>query len=67
MGDPAMAIDEEEFAARAKPPRLRNLDPMSVEDLAEYIADLEAEIERVRAAMESKKNYLQGVETLFKK
>lgn len=62
-----MAIDEEDFAPRAVPPRLRNLDPLSVEDLAEYIADLETEIGRVRAHMEAKKNYLQGVDSLFKK
>lgn len=42
-----------------------DLDPYSVEDLAERISLLEGEIERSRAAMERKKNRLSAAEALF--
>ena len=42
-----------------------DLDPYSVEDLAERISHLEGEIERSRTAMERKKNRLSAAEALF--
>ncbi|MEM7441826.1 MAG: DUF1192 domain-containing protein [Pseudomonadota bacterium] len=43
-----------------------NLDPLSVEDLTDYIAQLEAEIERVRVVIASRKDHLSEAEKYFK-
>jgi len=45
----------------------RPLDPLSVEELAAYIARLEAEIERARQAIAAKEKVRAGAEALFKK
>lgn len=45
----------------------RNLDPMSIEELHEYIAEMQEEIERVRAEIAKKEAHRSGVEALFKK
>lgn len=45
----------------------RDLDPMSIEELNEYIAELVEEIERVRAEITKKEAHRSGVEALFKK
>ena len=50
---------EREFAPRA-------LDEMSVEALRHYAAQLEAELERVRAAVAAKQDYLSRADSLFK-
>jgi len=42
------------------------LDAMSVEELAERIALLEAEIARLRAAMESKRKSKSAADAMFK-
>jgi len=56
--------DLEPLKAKPKP---RNLEPMSVDELAGYIAELKAEIARVEADMARKKNHLSAAESLFKK
>ncbi|MEO1226448.1 MAG: DUF1192 domain-containing protein [Pseudomonadota bacterium] len=43
-----------------------NLDPLSIDDLKDYIAQLEAEIERVRAVIASRKDHLSEAEKFFK-
>ncbi len=48
---------------KAKP---RNLDSLSVEDLAEYIDILKAEIIRVEAEIEKKKKHMSAASGLFK-
>ena len=45
----------------------RNLDPMSVEELHDYIAEMREEIERVRGEIAKKEAHKAGVEALFKK
>ena len=45
----------------------RDLDPMSIEELQEYIAEMHEEIERVRAEIAMKEAHRSGVEALFKK
>ena len=45
----------------------RNLDPMSIEELHEYIAEMQEEIERVRVEIAKKEDHRSGVEALFKK
>lgn len=60
-------MDPEDLEPRKKKIDVRNLEPMSVEELTDYIADLEAEIGRVRAAVAAKQAVRQGAEALFKR
>lgn len=61
-----MAQDEDELPRRpaTKPPDLAT---WSVEELEAYIARLEAEIGRARAAIEAKQSVRGAAESLFKK
>jgi uncharacterized small protein (DUF1192 family) len=45
----------------------QDLDPLSVEDLQDRIEALEAEINRVKAKLESSVNFRETAESLFKK
>ncbi len=45
----------------------RPLDPLSVEELSEYIAKLEAEIVRARQAIAAKQSVRAGAEALFRR
>lgn len=44
----------------------RDLDPISIEELHEYIAEMQEEIERVRAEIARKEAHREGVESIFK-
>ena len=59
-------MDLEELEPRKKAPAPRDLDRMSVEELQDYIASLEAEIARVKAKIDAKKAHLAGAAGLFK-
>ena len=50
-----------------KRPAPRNLEPMSIEELAGYIGELEAEIARARMAIEKKRGIRGGAEALFRR
>lgn len=43
----------------------RNLDPMSIDELEDYILEMEEEITRVRAEIDRKKAHLASVDRLF--
>ena len=60
-------MDDEDDIVRPKGWVPLVLDSMSIGQLEDYIAQLEAEIARVRADIESKKTHLSGAESLFKK
>ncbi len=60
-------MDPEDLEPRARKPAPKNLDEMSVAALEEYIAGLEAEIARARAAIAAKRSSREGAETFFKK
>ena len=45
----------------------RNLDPMSIEELQEYIAEMHEEIERVRGEIAKKEAHRAGIDSIFKK
>jgi uncharacterized small protein (DUF1192 family) len=60
-------MDMEELEPRRKSAQLKLLDPMSVGELQDYIAELEAEIARVRKAIDAKQSHRAGIEGLFKK
>lgn len=50
---------------RKLPPK--DLTPLSVAELKDYIAGLDAEIERARAAIAAKESHRAGVDSLFKR
>ncbi len=58
------AMEEPEEPRAVKP---KDLEVMSIEALGEYIAELEAEIARVREAIAEKNNARLGAESVFKK
>ncbi|MGJ3260657.1 MAG: DUF1192 family protein [Rhodospirillales bacterium] len=60
-----MNIDDLE-PQKQKPPKV-DLEVMSIEALAEYIEELEAEIARVREAIKLKEDARQGAESFFKR
>jgi len=62
----AAPMDPEELEPRKKLPTPPDLDRMSIEELKDYIATMEAEISRVKAKIEAKKAHLAGAASLFK-
>lgn len=60
-----MAMDDEEFP---KPkPKVKNLEPMSIEELEDYISGLKSEISRAEADIEAKKQHRVGADAVFRK
>jgi uncharacterized small protein (DUF1192 family) len=60
-------FEEEDLAAQKKAPKKKDLTPLSIAELDEYIAALEAEIQRVREAIAAKRRQRGGAESLFKR
>jgi uncharacterized small protein (DUF1192 family) len=60
-------MDTDDLEPRSKKPQKRNLEPMSVEELHDYIAELQAEIARVGEDIARKRKHLSAAESLFKK
>jgi uncharacterized small protein (DUF1192 family) len=58
---------EDDNLPQNMPKPKRNLDPMSIEELHEYIVEMEEEIERVRGEIAKKEAHRAGVDALFKK
>ena len=48
------------------PKKKRDLDPLSIEELCEYISEMEEEIERVRVEIAKKESHRANVNALFK-
>lgn len=62
-----MALDTDDIAPPpAKKPAKKDLTPLSVEDLQQYIAELEAEIVRARAAVAAKDAHRAAAAAFFK-
>lgn len=59
-------MDTEELEPLKKKAEQKDLEVMSIEALGDYIEDLEAEIERARAAIKLKQEALNGAESFFK-
>jgi len=59
-------MDPEDLEPRTATPKPRDFEPMSVEALTDYIAELEAEIARARRAIDAKRGHRAGAEDLFK-
>ncbi len=59
-------MDIEDLEPQKKKAAPKDLDAMGVEQLEEYLAELEAEAARVRAKLAEKKTYLAGAQAFFK-
>ncbi len=59
-------MDEDDLEPRAAQPAPKNLKTMSIEGLNEYIAELEAEIDRARAAIAVKEEAHGAAESYFR-
>ena len=60
-------MEAEDLEPRHVRPRPKDLDGMGVDELENYLAELMAEAERVRAKIASKKTYLAGADAFFKR
>ena len=60
-------MDEEELAPRRKVPVKKDLTPLLIAELEEYIAEMETETLRVREAIAAKRRQRGGAESLFKR
>ena len=60
-------MDWDELDPKKKVPEKKNLEIMGVAELNAYIAELECEIQRTRAAIAGKQAAKQGAESFFKK
>jgi uncharacterized small protein (DUF1192 family) len=60
-------MDEEELEPRRKAAQPKDLTLMGIEELETYIAELKAEIARVRLDITAKLGQRRGAEALFKR
>jgi uncharacterized small protein (DUF1192 family) len=60
-------MDPDDLEPRKQPAAVRALDPMSVVELEAYIAELESEIDRVRAAIRAKRAQRVDAESIFRR
>ncbi len=59
-------MELDDLEPRNRPPRKKNLEVMSVEELEDYVAALKAEIERTREMIAKKRDHLSSADSLFK-
>ena len=59
-------MDTDDLDPITKKPKLRNLEPLGVDELQNYIAELRTEITRVEVDIARKKKHLSAAESLFK-
>ena len=59
-------MELEDLEPRKKPVKPKDLESLGVEELEEYLANLETEAQRVRDKIAAKKAYLSGAAGLFK-
>lgn len=60
-------MDEEDLQPKQRQPDVKNLEVLSIEALEEYILELQAEIDRVRAEVARKQSARSAAETVFRK
>lgn len=60
-------MEDQDLEPQKQKPKPRDLEPLSIEALNEYIAEMEAEIDRVRRAIAAKQGHRVGAEGLFKR
>jgi len=61
-----LSMFDDELEPRKKPQTLKNLERMSLDELAEYIMELKAEIVRVEEDIVRKKAKMQAASSFFK-
>ena len=59
-------MDESDLEPRRKPAQPKDLTLLGIEELETYVAELEAEIARVRVEITAKLGQRRGAEALFK-
>jgi uncharacterized small protein (DUF1192 family) len=59
-------MDMDDLDPKTKKPQKRNLEPLGVAELENYIGELREEIARVEADIARKKKHLSVAESLFK-
>lgn len=59
-------MELDDLEPRKTKPKPKDLDVMGVEELEEYLAELDTEAARVKEKLAAKKAYLSGAEGLFK-
>ncbi len=57
---------DDDLDPKKKPSKLKNLEPMSVDELQDYVEALKAEILRAEADIAKKKAYSQAASSFFK-
>ena len=60
-------LEDEDLAAQKQPPKKKDLTPLSIAELEDYITAMEQEIQRVREAIAAKRKQRGGAESLFKR
>ena len=60
-------MDLDDLEPTKKPPKPRDLTTWSIEELNQYIANMEAEIARVRDVIAAKQSHRSGADALFRK
>ncbi len=60
------ALDTDDLEPAAQPAGKPDMDLMSIDELNDYIAGLQAEIDRARAAIAAKQGHRSGAEAFFK-
>jgi len=60
-------MDWDDLEPKKKPVPSRNLEIMGIEELQDYIGELQAEIVRAEKAIAAKESVKRGAEALFKK
>ena len=59
-------MDAEDLEPRKKKVQLRDLEPLSIAELEDYITEMRTEIARVESKIAAKKSHLAGASSLFK-
>ncbi len=57
---------EDDLDPRKKPIKAKNLEPLSIEELADYVESLKAETVRAEAEISKKKAYATAAASFFK-
>lgn len=57
---------EEDLEPQKEPGQKKNLEPMSVDELQAYIADLKAEISRTEEEIKRKQAHMEAASSVFK-
>ena len=60
-------MDESDLEPRRKPAQSKDLTLLGIEELETYVAELEAEIARVRVEITARLGQRRGAEALFKR